>query len=113
MSTVEEENANVNVLKNLRDNKTKTFSITHGVGWLRDIEFDAGEEIEILVEYNWNRRGITKDWSVTAWGDTGEVTVRHSKSIRSEHFAYTPKENKHLTDPLFTKKIKAAVEEVT
>ena len=78
LSTVEEDNQSANVIKNLRDNKTKTYTITHGAGWLRDIEFDAGEEIEILVEYNWARNGVTKDWALTAWGDAGEVTVRHA-----------------------------------
>ena len=76
---------------NVRDGKEKKF--TNGAKWLRSIELGAGEEIEILVEFNWWRTGVTKDWSVTAWGESGaEVTVRHSKGIPSEHFAYTPKD---------------------
>ena len=55
------------------------------------MEFEAGEEIEIFVEFNFERRGITKDWSVTAWGTDGRVEVRHSKGYKTKHFSYTPK----------------------
>lgn len=85
------ENEHKNVIKNVRDNKTKKF--TNGASWLRSIEINAGEEVEILVEFNWWRKGVTKDWSVTAWGESGgEVTVRHSKGIPTKTFAYTPKD---------------------
>ena len=51
---------------------------------------EAGEELEILVEFNWNRTGITKDWSVSVWGEEGEVFVVHSDAdLWSEHFSYT------------------------
>ena len=38
---------------------------------------EAGESVTIEVEFNWNRPGITKDWSVTAWGESGPVSVTH------------------------------------
>ena len=41
----------------------------------------ADEEIEIMIELNFNRKGVTKDWSVTVWGEKGEVSVRHSEGI--------------------------------
>jgi len=51
---------------------------------------EAGEELEILVEFNWNRTGITKDWSVSVWGEEGAVFVIHSDpELLSEHFSYT------------------------
>ena len=84
-----EANSNPNVIKTVRDEKTKTF--TNGAGWLREISFKVDEEVEILVEFNWARKGVTKDWSVTAWGEIGLVSVRHSEGIESEHFSYTKK----------------------
>ena len=42
------------------------------------------------MELNFSRRGITKDWSVTAWGTKGPVQVRHSSGVASRHFSYTP-----------------------
>ena len=57
----------------MKTGETKKFDLTHGVGWHLDIEMNAGEEIEFLVELNWNLRGITKDWSLTAWGEDGGV----------------------------------------
>ena len=56
-------------------------AFSNGDGWLPSLEFDAGEEIEIVAEFNFNRRGVTKDWSVTAWGEKGKVEVRHSKGL--------------------------------
>ena len=57
----------------MKTGETEKFDLTHGVGWHLDIEMNAGEEIEFLVELNWNIRGITKDWSLTAWGEDGGV----------------------------------------
>ena len=113
MSMVIGENANVNVLKIGELNKIRTFTMTHGVGWLRDIEIDADEEMEVSVEYNFDRRGITKDWALTVWGDKGEITVRHSKGIPSKHFSYTPKANERLAESVFSTKMKTAIKEVT
>ena len=67
-SLVKSETKKKNVIKNMKSGETEKFDLTHGVGWHLDIEMNAGEEIEFLVELNWNVRGITKDWSLTAWG---------------------------------------------
>lgn len=53
VQTVAKENSKLNVITNSRDMKYNTFSF--GAGWLEAIEFDAGEEIEVYVEFNWNR----------------------------------------------------------
>ena len=91
VKAVENENKHKNVIQNVRDDKSKSF--TNGASWLRSIEINAGEEVEILVEFNWWRKGVTKDWSVTAWGENGgEVSIRHSKGIQTKTFAYTPKD---------------------
>ena len=85
-----EENNNANVIVNVRDQRTRTF--TNGDSWLPGIDMSAGEEIEITLEFNWQRSGITKDWSLTAWGtDGGEVTVRHSAGHDTKNFSFTPK----------------------
>ena len=88
-STIFDENATVNVIKNERNNRTRTF--TNGDGWLPSLDFDAGEEVMITVEFNWVRQGVTKDWALTAWGtDGGAVYVRHDKGYESKHFNFTP-----------------------
>ena len=37
----------------------------------------AGETVELLTKWNWNNQNVARDWSVTAWGDKGKVTVAH------------------------------------
>ena len=37
-----------------------------------------------MVEFDWAREGITPDWSVTAAGEKGDVTVIHSSGRASD-----------------------------
>ena len=60
--------------------------------WFPKMYVNAGEEVIIEVELNWNRPGITKDWSVTAWGESGPVAVLHNDGIPSDHLPYQPKQ---------------------
>ena len=59
--------------------------------WFPRMYVSAGEKVQIEVELNWNRPGITKDWSVTSWGESGHVTVLHDDGIPSDHLPYTPR----------------------
>ena len=77
-SLIESETKKKNIIKNMKTGETEKFTLTHGSGWHLDIDMSAGEEIEFLIEFNWQRRGITKDWALTAWGEKGEVSIRHS-----------------------------------
>jgi hypothetical protein len=84
------DNSVKHVIRNSRDDTQTEFD--HGSGWLDVIEFRQNEEIAMFVEFNWNKRGITKDWSLTAWGtEGGKVTVRHDQGLASEHFPFTEK----------------------
>ena len=51
----------------------------------------AGESFTVEVEFNWNRSGITRDWSVTAWGESGPVSVTHDQGIATDSLPFTPK----------------------
>ena len=75
------------------NNKLKTASSWEaGDMWFPKMYMKRGETAEFEVELNWNRPGITKDWSVTAWGESGFVSVTHSDGIPSQHLPFTPKE---------------------
>jgi len=46
--------------------------------------------------FDWERANVAKDWSVTAWGTTGEVTVANKNTgIQSQHM---PQYTDHLPD---------------
>lgn len=36
---------------------------------------NAGEEVSLYAEWNWTDERDAKDWSVTAWGTEGSVTI--------------------------------------
>ena len=63
----------------------------NGSIWLPKLFVEAGEVVEIEVEFNWDRTGITKDWSVTAWGEKGGVSVNHLSGFESDSLPYVPK----------------------
>ena len=76
----------------LFNNKSKTATGWQaGDAWLPKLYLSAGESFEVEVEFNWEREGITKDWSVTAWGESGGVTVVHNDGLPSDSLPYTPK----------------------
>ena len=59
--------------------------------WSGRMRVAAGESFTVEVEFNWNRSGITKDWSVTAWGESGPVSVTHDRGIATDSYPFTPK----------------------
>ena len=52
---------------------------------------EAGETIEIILEFNWARTGVTRDWSLVVWGEETKVSVEHSSGVESAHFVNVPK----------------------
>ena len=71
------------------NNKTKIASSwLAGDIWLPRVEAKAGEKVSIEVELNWNLSGVTKDWSVSAWGEEGGVTVIHDEGYLSDSFPF-------------------------
>lgn len=49
-----------------------------------DLQFDpitmhAGDEVEIIAEWNWSDQSVVaKDWSIVAWGEQGNLSVTHN-----------------------------------
>ena len=82
-------------LKHIVFNKHTREKMTweQGSNWLPKLFLSAGQTIEIEVELNWDRTGITKDWSVTAWGEKGGVSVNHQDGITSDSLPYVPKDS--------------------
>ena len=50
-------------------------SFYSGERWLEPIDLLPGQVQDYIVELNFQAKGITKDWSVGAWGEFGEVEV--------------------------------------
>ena len=59
--------------------------------WSGRMHVTAGESFTVEVEFNWNRSGITRDWSVTAWGESGPVSVTHDQGIATDSLPFLPK----------------------
>merc|ERR1712226_1149 len=70
-------------IKCLSSGDKSNFNLEYGSGWLNPIEFGPGETKEFEVLLDWTRQGVVKDWSVTAWGEGGEVTVAHQDGTPS------------------------------
>ena len=63
----------------------------NGSNWLPKMSLKAGQVIDIEVEFNFDIAGITKDWSVSAWGESGPVTVTHESGSTSDSLPFVPK----------------------
>ena len=68
------------------DTYSYTFDADTGAVWTDAMTFAAGETREFIVLLDWERANVAKDWSLTAWGTTGNVVVRNKNtSILSDH----------------------------
>ena len=45
----------------------------------------AGSTRTIEVLMDWQRDNVTKDWSISAWGESGSVSVTSNEGIASDH----------------------------
>lgn len=58
---------------------------------MKPIAMEANETITIIVELDFERENITKDWSLTAKAEQGGVTVKHSQGLKTGSFPYISK----------------------
>ena len=49
------------------------YTFNDGARQLNPIQFKANEKKTFIVEWDWARKGVTPDWSVTAWAEKGAV----------------------------------------
>jgi len=61
----------------------KNFTSWEGDMWLPPVELEAGQSKTIKVYFDWTIKGATRDWSVTAWGTKGSVSVTESNGLKS------------------------------
>ena len=58
----------------------------HGFVQFAPFELEADTEIMIITEWNFTEPARTaRDWSVTVWAETGELSLRHEKGWTSDH----------------------------
>ena len=62
------------------DTYSYTFDADTGAVWTDSMTFAAGETREFIVLLDWDRANVAKDWSLTAWGTSGSVTVRNKNT---------------------------------
>ena len=53
--------------------------------------FKAGEVKNYILEFDWGRKDITRDWSITAWAEKGGVSVKYSDGRQSDSLPFIEK----------------------
>ena len=53
--------------------------------------FKSGESKHYILEFDWARKDITKDWSITAWAEKGGVSIKYSDGRKSDTLPYIEK----------------------
>ena len=59
----------------LRDGTFTAASFRNGERWITEYVLKPGASTSFTIELDLNKKGMTKDWSFTAWGENGEVEV--------------------------------------
>ena len=55
-----------------------------GEALLPEFMAEPGVEYTIVTEWNWNGDEAAKDFSVTAYGFEGKVSLAHKKGLKSD-----------------------------
>ena len=50
--------------------------------------FRAGEKKHFILEFDWSRKDITPDWSITAWAELGGVQILYQDGRKSDTFPF-------------------------
>ena len=59
------------------DTDEYTFDTDEGAVWTDAMRFTPGQTKEFIVMLDWTRDNVVKDWSLTAWGTAGDVSVAY------------------------------------
>ena len=49
-------------------------------------KMSAGQELNIVLEMDYNRQHMAKDVSVVVWGESGKVCLEHKGGIETDEF---------------------------
>lgn len=77
-----------------------------GYAWIWDIGYinqppiyvAAGETLTVIMEIDWMRPNIEKDFSITAWGESGPVTITEQGTFKESAHYYNWDPNSTTTD---------------
>ena len=64
--------------------------------WLTPITVNANDEVEHTIELDLSRRDMSKDWSITAWGENGPVSIEVVGKGNTDHFPFVRKDDSKL-----------------
>ena len=75
------------------------FSFYSGAIEFEAKEVKAGETVTVTGDWNWLDPNYSNDWSVTAWGNKGPVTIKHKLGLESDKMPVAPAKMKEEGDP--------------
>lgn len=76
------------------------FDADTGACWTDAIMFAAGETKTFTASMDWSRSNIAKDFSVTAWGTAGNVTVLCANGMETDHMPQYTDDKSNVDPPI-------------
>ena len=76
------------------------FDADTGACWTDSLTFAAGETKTFQVSLDWSRANIAKDFSVTAWGTSGDVSVRCADGMETDHMPQYTDDKSNVDPPI-------------
>jgi hypothetical protein len=74
----------------------KVFTFWNDARWMDPIEFKADEEMVFYVELDLGREGLSPDWAVSAWGESGEIEITVDGKESSDTLPYVKQDHSKL-----------------
>ena len=66
----------------------------NGAHQMKPVAYRAGESKSYILEFDWDREGVTPDWSVTVQAKNGSVSVKHQNGLSSDSLPYIEKKER-------------------
>ena len=70
-----------------------------GSNQMKPESFKAGEMKHYILEFDWGRKDITRDWSITAWAEKGGVSIKYSDGRQSDSLPFIEKTTELVFEP--------------
>ena len=70
-------------------------SFRNGERWMPVITLGPGDSATYIIELDLNKKGMTKDWSITAWGENGPLEVKVNGKAK-QHWPHVDRNDSEL-----------------
>ena len=73
-------------------------NFTSGSQELLPYSISEGEEIQVVVEFDWSNPDTPRDWSIVAYGSNGKVEIHHASGMMTQNMTNVQSNDTETSD---------------